>query len=370
MFASHNWISAANGRPLITDFLVFRVSGGLALHGKAVDAYNPYVEHVAQVAACGHEFSRYLYWHYPPTFFFVAAALALIPYLPAFLGWLAATLLAYGAALSAAAKTRIAFLVGCGAPAVFINALSGQNGCLTAALMTAVLLCLEERPLLGGVFVGLLAYKPQFGLLMPVALAAGGYWRTLFAAAVTLAVSMAASALAFGDQTLVAFLRDLPHASSVALVNGANGWNNLQSVYGLVRYLGFDNKLAWMAQTGLILSAAFGLIWLWRQPLPFALKAAALALSSLLASPYLYIYDFVLLSVPVALVYRHRPFDALEIACIALANICVGAFLFFPTPIGVAGVALVAALIGRRVASAYSGETGKFSQTAVSAQPL
>jgi hypothetical protein len=112
-----------------------------------------------------------------------------------------------------------------------------------------------------------------------------------------------------------------------------------------------------MAQIGVILSAALGLVWVWRQPLPFALKAAALSLSSLLASPYLYIYDFVVLSVPLAFLYREHSFDVLEIACIALANICVGAFLFFPTPIGVAGVAIVAALITRRITRAHSNES-------------
>ncbi len=348
MFLSHVWILNAAGRPLVSDFLVFWVSGGLALHGNATAAYEPHLQHLVQVAASGHRFGRYLYWHYPPTFFFVAAVLALLPYLPGFLSWVVTTLIAYSATIAAVARTRLAAALACAAPAVFINAISGQNGCLTAALTGAVLLTLEKRPLLSGAFLGFLAYKPQLGVLFPIALAAGGHWRTLAAAAATGAFCVAASAIVFGDQTVVAFINDLPRASSVALVNGANGWNNLQSPYGLVRWLRLDDRAAWTAQIGLVLSVGLTLVWLWRQSFPFALKAAALALSPLLASPYLYIYDFVVLTVPLAFLYRERAFDRVEVAGVAVANVCVGSFLFFPTPIGLAGIAITAALIARR----------------------
>jgi len=56
---------------------------------------------------------------------------------------------------------------------------------LTAALAGAALLSLERRPILAGVFIGLLAIKPHLALLFPVALIAIGAWRTLLAAAVT-----------------------------------------------------------------------------------------------------------------------------------------------------------------------------------------
>ena len=60
-----------------------------------------------------------------------------------------------------------------GAPAVFINAVGGQNGTWTAALFGGGLSLLERRPLLAGGLLGLLSYKLQLGLLIPVALLAG-----------------------------------------------------------------------------------------------------------------------------------------------------------------------------------------------------
>ena len=61
----------------------------------------------------------------------------------------------------------------------------GQTGFLTAALLTGGVLCLERREALAGILFGLLAYKPQFGLLIPLVLVAGGYWRAIAAAGAT-----------------------------------------------------------------------------------------------------------------------------------------------------------------------------------------
>jgi len=40
----------------------------------------------------------------------------------------------------------------------------------------ASLLLLERRPVLAGCFIGLLSFKPQCGLLLPVALLASSQW--------------------------------------------------------------------------------------------------------------------------------------------------------------------------------------------------
>ena len=50
-------------------------------------------------------------------------------------------------------------------------------------LLGGALVSLDRRPLIAGILFGLMAYKPQFGLMIPIALAAGGYWRSFSAAA-------------------------------------------------------------------------------------------------------------------------------------------------------------------------------------------
>jgi hypothetical protein len=348
MFQSHSWIVEANGRPGITDFLVLWLAGHSALHGAAAATYDPQLLHAAEVAAAGRDFTTQLPWRYPPLFLFVAAALALLPYVQAFLVWICGPLLAFILAVYKAARSPAGLLLACATPAVFINAIGGQNGPLTAALIGAALLTLEKRPVLSGVFFALLSYKPQFGILVPLILVAGGYWRALAAATIAGALVILACWMVFGAGTLHAFLHFLPITSNALLVHGANGFHNLQTVYGLARWAGFGNGAGWVAQGTLIALVAAAIVWLWRREVPFALKAASFAAATLLATPHLYVYDFAVLAVSFAFLYRERPFDALELTGIAAAYLCIGAFLFFPTPIGLIAIVIALALIARR----------------------
>jgi hypothetical protein len=119
-------------------------------------------------------------------------------------------------------------------------------------------------------------------------------------------------------------------------------------MYGLTRALGYDNAIAWTMQTGLICIAGVSLFWLWRRDVPFALKAAALPVATLLVTPHLFMYDFALLTVSFAFLHRQRAFDSVEFWGIGLANICMGAFLFLPYPIGLVALLISSILIARR----------------------
>jgi alpha-1,2-mannosyltransferase len=57
---------------------------------------------------------------------------------------------------------------------------------------------LDKRPIVAGVLIGLLAYKPQFGLLVPLVRVATGRWTVMVAAAATVAAACVARLLLFG----------------------------------------------------------------------------------------------------------------------------------------------------------------------------
>jgi arabinofuranan 3-O-arabinosyltransferase len=210
------------------------------------------------------------------------------------------------------------------------------------------------RPVLSGIFIALLTYKPQFGILLPLVLVAGGHWRALIAATVACAAGLLVSCMMFGFDSLRAFLHFLPITSNALLVHGQNGFNKIQTVYGMARWLGLSNSAGWIAQGAVIAASAAALLWLWKRDVPFPLKAAALASATLLATPHLYAYDFAVLMVSFAFMYRQRAFDTLEVLGIVAANLCIGAFLFFPTPIGLTAIAIAIGLIARRVAESMA----------------
>ncbi|HSZ75026.1 MAG TPA: glycosyltransferase family 87 protein, partial [Rhizomicrobium sp.] len=349
MFVAHNWMVDAKGHPIDADFIDVWAAGQLVLSHTPQAVYDWHIHRLAELRAIGHEFHGYYGWHYAPPFLFVAALLACVSYVPAYLGFTIATLAAFAATMARIVKRNEAALIACAFPAILLNASVGQNGCLSAALMGASLLLLEERPILSGIFLGLLTYKPQLGILFPFVLALDGRWRAIASASVTAALMMAASWFAFGAQTWRAFFHSIPHTTQAVLVQGQAGFNKLQSVFGLVRWLGGGVDAGWIGQFSVLAIAAIATLWLWRRDVPFALKAAALALSSLLATPYLYVYDFPVLVLTLGFLARQRAFDALEKLAIVAASLSIIIFLGLSVPIGLIAIGLMAWLIARRV---------------------
>src|SRR5262249_26749699 len=154
------------------------------------------------------------------------------------------------------------------------NAMVGQNGYVTAALIGGALHLMERRPALAGALIGLLTYKPQFGLLFPLALAAGGRWRAFNAAALVAVAVAALSYAAFGSAPWEAFLRSVPVFSQLVLGEGRGDFAKMHSVFGLTRALGGSEALAWALQGSVIAAAALYVCVLWRGRAPFDLKAA------------------------------------------------------------------------------------------------
>ena len=125
-----------------------------------------------------------------------------------------------------------------------------------------------------------------------------------FTAAVT-AVAMAfASWLAFGTESWQAFFHWMPMFSQAFLTEGKATWWKLQSLFSLVRYFGGTEQLAWAFQWVLTATVAVVLALMWRSRISYTLKAAALAVGTLLTTPYLFMYDMMVLAVPVAFLVR------------------------------------------------------------------
>ncbi len=273
---------------------------------------------------------------------------ALMPYAMSFLVWTGTTLALYAAAIARIAQDRGAGLIACAAPATLACVMVGQNGFLSAALMAGILLQLETRPLLAGLLLGLLTYKPHFGLLFPIALICGGYWRVLLAAtAATLAI-LVLSWLITPD-SLTAFVAHLGNMSGNFLTEGSAGFYKQQSLYGLLRMLGVGDHTAFAAQSMLLLAMAVFVAWLWRSKRSLALKNAGLCTAALLATPYLYFYDFPILAVAIAFLWRARAFSRGETLLLVASQLVMAAFMVVNAPTGFGGAILVLIVIARRL---------------------
>ena len=313
-----------NGKPLGTDFSNVYAAGSLTWQGRAAEAYDPAHQHAAEKAIFGGREVPFYGWHYPPFFFAVAFLVAAVPYGWGLAMWLVASFAAYLATLRAILPRPETPLIAAAFPAVFVNIGHGHNGFLTAALLGGALHLLDRRPWLAGVLIGVLAYKPQFGVLIPIALLAGQRWHTIAAAALTVAALVAVSFATLGGEVWHAFLDSMKFTQTIVLEQGDTGWEKIQSIFSAARNWGANVATAYAIQGALALLLAASIAWLWHSDAAFELKAAGLALASLLATPYVLDYDLVVLAVAIAFFARHgftHGFRDYEI------SLCVAAWL-------------------------------------------
>jgi hypothetical protein len=337
-----------NGKPIGTDFSSFYAAGSMVLEGQAADVYNMGAHYAREKQIFGAA-TPYYGWLYPPIFLFVVTPLALMPYSLALAVWQGATFALYLAVIAAILRRirrdddRVAQLwlsVAVALPAAFINLGHGQNGFLTAGLFGGALLNLQRRPLLAGVLFGLLAYKPQFGVLIPFALLAGGQWRTFLAAGVTVMALAGAATLAFGPEIWHAFAASTETSRTLLLEQGNVGFEKLQSVFAAVRMWGGGISLAYVVQAISSLAALFSVAWAWRACSDRDLKAALLIVATLLASPHVLDYDLTTLAPAIAFIVASRWRDGFHDYDVSILAAAWFAPLFARAAAGATGVPL------------------------------
>ena len=295
------WITDRAGMPVYSDFTDAWVAGIEALRGKAALIYEPAEFIRIQPALLRPRDFFYPNWPYPPTYLLVLAPFGALPYFDALVAWDIATLFGCIVVVYCIVRQRPAIALLLASPYTLWNFLAGQNGFLTASLIGASLLSLERRPVLAGVLMGCLSYKPQFGILFPVALAASSQWRAFASAAGTAALLAGTSTAAFGRGPWLAFPRELVVQSSLNLfADPDSNWGLLQTVYGLIRDLHGGAAAAWAMQGVATVGVAI-IVWLvWRSEVRYALKAATLSAAALIATPYAFAYDLAAIAIPVA----------------------------------------------------------------------
>jgi alpha-1,2-mannosyltransferase len=352
------------GRPLGTDFSNVYAAGTYVLEGRPEAPFDWEAQYAREQAIFG-QATPFYGWHYPPFFLFIAAALAWMPYLVALAVWQGVTLLLYLGALreifrsslptKAEVRDPLWIVIALAFPAVFVNFGHGHNGFLTAALLGTALPVLDRRPLLAGVLFGLIAYKPQFGVLIPLVLMATGRWRAFAAAAATVAVLVLTTLIAFGPDVWRAFFASTTLTRVEVLEQGGTGWHKIQSVFSAVRMWSGSVPLAYAAQASVTVTLGAAVIWIWRSAATYPLKAAALCIASILATPYSLDYDLLALAPAIAFLAAEgitRGFAPYEKSALAFLWLVpaftrsVAEYLF--VPIGLFAMLAMFALLLRR----------------------
>ena len=300
------------------DFHPLWVSGVLAHDGRALINYDSTALHQAQVTL-GVDAHRWNPFPYPPTLLLLLAPLGALPQSAAFAVFMMLSGLAFVTAMTLGRLSDWRWWVGAlAAPASGITLISGQSGFLTGALMVGGLRLVERRPALAGVLIGLLAFKPQLGLILPVALIAAGRWRVIAAALATVVAGALASSLAFGVECWIAWARQFVEYANQYQV----ALDLMPTVYAGAVLAGTPQAAALALQMLSLIVAGVVVAKAARER--FDARATALiVVGAFLATPHAFNYDMPMTAAAVTafLIARqalHRPVSLIEAAAVIL----------------------------------------------------
>jgi Glycosyltransferase family 87 len=177
-------------------------------------------------------------------------------------------------------------------PACLINVVGGQNGFLSAALFLGGVLNIDRRPILSGVLIGLLTFKPHLGLVLPFALVALGAWRVIASAAVTALALFLASTAMFGLDAWQEYF-SVVGAYQIGLLRHFEGFYTymMVSVLASLRMAGLPYTISLVIQVLVALSVIAASCWAVRRIADPCGRAFVLAAAALLCTPYGFNYD-------------------------------------------------------------------------------
>ena len=276
------------------DFVVFYSAAELTLDGRPGAAYKLESLRSKQEQTVGRDL-EFAPWVYPPTFLLVVLPFGLLPYIGAYMLWCASNVAAGAVAGWQVVRRWWSPALVLLFPATWLNLFAGQNGGITAGLMLGGLGLLNRHPVAAGVLFGLVSYKPQFGLLLPIALAAGRHWSAFAAAAATVIGFAGVSAVAFGMEPWRMFISQL--RGDWATQSDIFWWFSV-TVYPMARSLGLAPAAATTLQAASALVSIVVVAYVWHRRMSLEAQAAALTFGTLLATPRALMYDLALLVIP------------------------------------------------------------------------
>jgi hypothetical protein len=322
--------------PGFGDFFALWSYAKIARTHPAADLYDLATLHASQVAL-GMDRDAKNPFPYPPTFLLLLAPLARLPYFAAYLFWTVGSVALFvWAVIRTCSRLPLCVLGVVVAPVSVVGISSGQSGFLAGALMTAGIRLARSRPVVAGILLGLLSYKPQLGLLVPVALASGGLWTAFVAAGVTVAGLALAATLAYGWAVWPAWIAMLPAYAQMFDRSGVQ-LQFMPTVLANLRLAGWPLPAADCAQAVVGIAVAVFVAGCFRrqpglQANPFLqcnadrLAAAALLVGTFLATPHAFVYDMPMLTAAIALFIEDRlattrVFSAAEVVILILATL-------------------------------------------------
>ncbi len=276
------------------DFVNVWMASHLLAAGNIASAYDihRYIAEMRQVLGAHFPFHN---WSYPPTILPFLYPFSPLGYGPALALWSLLGLVLYCTAtrLKNFPHDRLLpWLLLITSPAAIINLLSGQNGFFTAACFIGGFSILNRRPWLAGILFGLLTIKPQLGIAIPFALLALSQWRAIASATLTTALLIAISFTFWGLTPWHDYIANtLPYQQHLLDVFQGFYIAMMPGTFAAARLLGYSYNAAMCIHAAIAIAALALATTITRREGASPRAILALAIASILLTPYAYNYD-------------------------------------------------------------------------------
>jgi len=283
------------------DFTAFFAVGTLSSDGRAEDAYSRAAIDET-VLALFPETDKRFYWFYPPYYNILLEFFSMFSYTTAFLLWNAVMLTFMMVAMRPLVDGRAALVIAT-FPPLLINFALGQNGFLIAGLLAILCTQAERRPVVAGVALGVLSFKPHLGLLLPLALLMRRRLVPIVVAFVVVVVLCVLGFLRYGPDPWAAFLRAA--GTTAWLVEDRELRVDLMvSPLATLSNLGLGMGTAAIVQYAVSAAVIASFIVAGCRAAPQRLLFGLAITGTFVASPYSFPYDWAVLAVPLALYFQ------------------------------------------------------------------
>lgn len=296
------------------DFVLWYTLGDFGRTGDVADLYRgPQFLEDRQFALVPESKGDYFVCLYPPQMTALFAPLAGLPYLHALLIWSAIGVGLYATCIFEVGRTcpglrRFAGTVAlCAAayPGFFGQIGHGQCAIVSLGCVTVAYLALNQGwPVLAGMAIGALTFKPTLAATAIAIFVLAGEWRLLAGVALEAGLQYGGATLAYGLDVMTDYLRAL-RTLGEAVQEQTPKLYNMHCLRAFWSLLIPEPGIA----RGLYLASAVGVMLLawraWRRNADVGVRFAALLLATILVSPHLYVYDLLILA-PALLVLADR----------------------------------------------------------------
>jgi len=240
-----------------------------------------------------------LTFRYPPVAIVLMYPIAWLPHSTAFVLWSLIGCVGFFYIVKRLSPAGIWTKMAMASPAFLLNIMYGNNGLINVVLLSTSLLTLNSFPFLAGALAGILAYKPHMAFLLFFLFLVGRHYKALIGFTVTLGTLIVLSWLLWGLNSWEHFLGMLYNVSAGKYIKYVTPYSII-SIPHTLGVLGSTRLIAYVLQILVSLYVVCTLFWvIVIKKANIDYLAVLILTGTMLFSPYIQIYDLILLNLSI-----------------------------------------------------------------------